>query len=384
LQTLILCIRNRKQFVILITKADINTFIGDKKISPFAFSLKKNLLNENIKSKIVTRTNIDENNYEYDLTIAPLLVFFAKIKLNQIMVWKLVLMLLKPRVMIAIDWDIALNKACNSQKIKLYYLQHGVIAADHMYFGKNVLKNNDPKSLPYGFLSWDDMSAKNFESICTTFTIGNQWNNFYFTNTTSDWFKKDKTASPLYNFEKPVVLFTLTWGNHHQYIIPDFMIDVIKHTLTNYAWIIRLHPIVYTNKEHRDKIEQFFNQYFTENENKKFFWKEFNTLPLPLILTKTMAHITIESSVVIEAAQFGVTSLILNNKVVEYGPNGETTPPYGGPSYFEKEIKMGYAEIYHMGLNIQDWISQQKRKKPLVDFKMNSEQWQKFVTNSLN
>jgi len=358
--------------------------MGENKISPFAFALKKNLLNENIKSKIVTRTNIDDDNYEYDLTIAPLLNFFGKIKLGQVIVWKLVLMLLKPRVMIAIDWDVALNKACNSKKIKLYYLQHGVIAADHMYFGKNTLQKIDSQSLPYGFLSWDDVSAKNFEYLSTTFTIGNQWNNFFFTNTISDWFEKDKIASALYNFEKPVVLFTLTWGKHHQYIMPNYMIDVIKHTLNNYTWIIRLHPIIYSNKESQDEIGQFFNQYFTENEKEKIFWREFNTLPLPLLLTKTMAHITIESSVVIEAAQFGVTSLILNNKVVEYGPNGETTPPYGGPSYFEKEIKMGYAEVYHMGLNIQEWIAQQKSKKPLIDLKMNNEQWQKFINNSLN
>lgn len=358
--------------------------MGENKISPFAFALKRNLLDENIKSKIVTRTNIDEDNHEYDLTIAQLLIFFGKIKLDQVIVWKLILMLLKPRVMIAIDWDVALNKACNSQKVKLYYLQHGVIAADHMYFGKNTLQKINSQSLPYGFLSWDEISAKNFEHLCSTFAIGNQWNNLFFTNTISDCFKKDKTTSALYYFEKPVVLFTLTWGKHHQYIIPDFMIDVIKHTLNNYTWIIRLHPIVYSNKENQNKIEQFFNQYFTKNENEAIFWREFNTLPLPLLLTKTMAHITIESSVVIEAAQFGVTSLILNNKVIEYGPNGETTPPYGGPSYFEKEIKMGYAEVYHTELNIQEWISQQKRKKPLIDLQMNSEQWHKFINNSLN
>ncbi len=357
--------------------------MGEKKISPFAYSLKKNFLNENIKSKIVTRTNIDDDNYQYDLTIAPLLTLFGKIKLVQVIVWKLILLLLKPRVMIAIDWDIALNKACNSQKIKLYYLQHGVIAADHMYFGKNTLKKSDAQSLPYGFLSWDDISAKNFEYLCTTFTIGNQWNNFFFTNTISDWFKKDKASSDLYSFEKPVVLFTLTWGKHHQQIMPDYMIDVIKQTLYNYTWVIRLHPIVYGDKGNQKKIEQFFNQYFTENENKKIFWREFNTLPLPFILRKTLTHITIESSAVIEAAQFGVTSLLLNSKVLEYGPNGENTPPYGGPSYFAKERELGYVHVYKADLIIQEWISQQQKKNPLIDMDMNSVQWKRFISDIL-
>ena len=182
-------------------------------------------------------------------------------------------------------------------------------------------------------------------------------------------------------FNKPVILFTLTWGVHHRYIIPDYMIAVIRQTLNIYTWIIRLHPVVYMKKENRDEFEQFLDQYFTIEEKKKIFWKEFNTLPLPLILTKTKTHITIESSVVIEAAQFGITSLILNDMVVEYGPNDENTPPYGGPSYFEKERKQGYAIVYKTGLNIIDWISQQNAKEPLIDLEKNNREWEKFISS---
>ncbi|MBK6381503.1 MAG: hypothetical protein IPF72_18285 [Chitinophagaceae bacterium] len=55
-------------------------------------------------------------------------------------------------------------------------------------------------------------------------------------------------------------------------------------------------------KENRDEFNFFLNENFTEEEKSNIFWKGFNTLLLPLVLKKTQVHITIESSVVIEAA----------------------------------------------------------------------------------
>ncbi len=382
IQSVFGCIKNRQQHIIIITGADINTFLNERKISPFAFVLKKKMEAENIKSKISAITIIDDHNCDYDFSVAPLIIFFEKMKLKRTTSWKLILMLLRPKALIVIDWDIALNKVCNSKKIKLYYLQHGVIASDHMYFGKNTLRNFAIEHLPYGFLSWDDISAKNFEYLCKTYVIGNQWNNGFFENTFLEWFNRDEAALALNNFKKPIILLTLTWGVHHRFIIPDYMIAVIRQTLNIYTWVIRLHPVVYMKKENRDEFEQFLDKNFTLEEKEKIFWKEFNTLPLPLILTKTKTHITIESSVVIEAAQFGITSLILNDMVVEYGPNGENTPPYGGPSYFEQERKQGYAVVYSTGLNIIDWISQQNAKEPLIDLQKNNREWERFISSS--
>ncbi len=375
------CIKNRHQHIILIASADVSTTINQQKVSPFAFALKRKWEIENTTSKIALRTKCEDDASDYDFSLAPLLDFFAKIRLSRTIAWQLNLALLKPKTLVAIDWDIALNKACAAKKIKLYYLQHGVIVADHMYFGKHLLSKLPASDLPYGFLCWDAVSARNFEHSCQAFVIGNQWNNGFLENTFLQLFKKDDAALALSVFIKPMLLFTLTWGGHHSYIIPDYMIGVIKQTLHIYTWIIRLHPVVYMKKENRDEFEQFLDQYFTLEEKGKFFWKEFNTLPLPLILTKAKTHITIESSVVIEAAQFGITSLILNNKMFQYGPDGDNTPPYGGPSYFENERKHGYAQVYNTGLNIKDWISQQKIKEPLINLEKNKREWEKFTSS---
>ncbi|MBK9484355.1 MAG: hypothetical protein IPO01_03825 [Chitinophagaceae bacterium] len=91
-------------------------------------------------------------------------------------------------------------------------------------------------------------------------------------------------------------------------------------------------------------------------------------------------HITIESSVVIEAAQFGIPSLILNSNVVQYGPAGENTPPYGGPSYFKQEREAGYAMVYDAGLNIKDWILQQT-KKAIGQFRKEQQGMEKIYSN---
>lgn len=381
-QSFLSCIKNRHQHIILIAGADISTMVNQHRVSPFAFALQKKWEAEKIKSKIVIRTKADDDTYSFDFSVAPLLIFFTKIKIKQTVAWRLILTLLKPKTLVVIDWDIALNKACSEKKIKLYYLQHGVIVADHMYFGKNSLKNLSKGDLPYGFLSWDEVSAENFEHLCKTFVTGNQWNNAFLENTFLHWFQKDTAALTLDNFTKPVVLFTLTWGKHHEHFIPKCMIDVIKQTIHTYVWIVRLHPAVYMKNENRNKFEQFLNHNFTSEETANIYWKEFNTLPLPLILTKAKVHITIESSVVIEAAQFGITSLILNSNVIQYGPNGENTPPYGGPSYFKLERECGYAEVHNTDLNINNWILKQIPKKPLGSLEKNRTEWQRFIADN--
>ena len=360
----------------------MSTIVNQRKVSPFAFTLQKKWEAEKIRSKIIVRTGVDDGSCSYDFSVAPLLAFFAKLQVKQTTAWRLILSLLKPKTLVAIDWDIALNRACAAKQIKLYYLQHGVIVADHMYFGKHTLKGLSAGELPYGFLSWDDASAQNFEDLCKTFVIGNQWNNAFLEHTFVHWFQEDETALALYAFTKPIVLFTLTWGSHHQHIMPKSIIEAIKQTIHNFTWLVRLHPAVYMKKENRDDFEQFLAQQFTAEEIANIFWKEFNTLPLPLILTKTQVHITIESSVVIEAAQFGISSLLLNSNVIQYGPNGENTPPYGGPSYFKQERECGYAEVYTPGLSIENWMAKQVKKKPLSDLEKNSIEWKKFAANS--
>ncbi|MBK8519580.1 MAG: hypothetical protein IPL54_01430 [Chitinophagaceae bacterium] len=96
-------------------------------------------------------------------------------------------------------------------------------------------------------------------------------------------------------------------------------------------------------------------------------------------MLSTQVHITIESSVVIEAAQFGIPSLVLNSNVILYGPNGENMPPYGGPSYFKTEREKGYVQVYAPGLNITGWITSQTKKDQLIDLEKNEKEWIKFM-----
>ena len=194
MQSVVGCIKNRQRHIILIAGADISTIINEQKVSPFAFALQKKWESEGVRSKIAVRSGVDADTTGYDFSVAPLLAFFGKLRLKQTIAWRLSLALLKPKTLVAIDWDIALNKVCSAKKIKLYYLQHGVIVADHMYFGKHALNNFRANDMPYGFLSWDEVSAENFEHLCKVFVTGNQWNNGFLENTFSQWFKEDEAA----------------------------------------------------------------------------------------------------------------------------------------------------------------------------------------------
>ncbi|MBK8519579.1 MAG: hypothetical protein IPL54_01425 [Chitinophagaceae bacterium] len=223
----------------------MSTIVNQRKVSPFAFALQKKWTEEKVKSKIVIRTAIANKANGYDLSIEPLLNFFTKIKVNQETAWKLILSLLKPETLVVIDWDLNLNRACNKKKIKLFYLQHGVIVADHMYFGERALKDLPVRDLPYGFLCWNDDSAQNFVQLCKTFITGNQWNNAFLNKEFLEEFKNEEVASNLNTADQPVILFTLTWGSHqktkfyHRRTSEDivkiiqclaFTIDIVKYT----------------------------------------------------------------------------------------------------------------------------------------------------------
>ena len=68
----------------------------------------------------MTKTNINKDNYENDITNSTTISFFVKIKLEQVIVWKLALMHFNQNLIITIDWGIAQNKVFNSQKTFFY------------------------------------------------------------------------------------------------------------------------------------------------------------------------------------------------------------------------------------------------------------------------
>jgi len=104
--------------------------------------------------------------------------------------------------------------------------------------------------------------------------------------------------------DKPVILFTLQWGM----VYPKWIVDYIN-AHEEYCWIIRRHPIP-------DKhIEKFISQIEKKDNvviNKSDFF------PLEILLVNAALHITMYSSVVIDAEAFLCPSVVLHPKAKDY------------------------------------------------------------------
>ena len=381
------CLKNRNAIVIFVTPADSSTIIDGKKTSPFAFALQQKVWSSTgMEPLIISRSHDYRADYNVSFSISEILSLGYRLrKANG--VWNLILKLLRPTIVFAIDWDWSLNEVCNISKVPIYYIQHGVIAEDHMYFGRNIIVDTDKKGLPTGFLCWDEESTLNFRNIIEAYNIGNLWN-LNFIQRDSNAYTIIKYLPPLLKTNnKPLILVTLTWGNPEFIHLPQNIIEVIKKTYQRFNWIIRLHPVINQSEILVKEFDAFLKNSFNPEEIKSLIWDSVSELPLPMLLSKSSCHITIESSAVIEAAQFGVESLILNPNIIKNGPKGAgVSIIFGGPTYFRKERECGYATIYEPKLVIEDWIDNaiSVNKIPLIDIELHKKEWDTFCMTLKN
>lgn len=379
LKKTILVISFFKKTIILIGEVDAYVLIDYKLISPFAESLLRKLMLSNEKAMIcITGCKSSKSIIEYPL--------FDFTRLS-----KILLKYFQPKAFILIDYNSHINVLLNNLKIPCYYIQHGVICEDHLIFGRNVLKSRPKEELFDGFLAWDEYSASNFEGITKKFTIGNLWVKRFLEKETDELITKLRNTKSVISKEQKnqknnkVILLTLTWGNPDYRFIPSNVIRAINKSPNYYVWVIKLHPVVLKNKEYYIEFVEFLKN----NSLEKIFLindiQLFAFTPLPILLEIADLHITIESSCVIEAAQFGIKSLILNEKVFKLSPEGLSEPPYGGPSYFKYELDMGYAECVKPDIDILRWIESNidSNLPPLLNDDLNKQEWSIFL-NELN
>ncbi|WP_145131451.1 MULTISPECIES: hypothetical protein [unclassified Pseudomonas] len=238
-------------------------------------------------------------------------------------VWLKILNVVKPKLVISIQPDLALCRACRVSGISVYDIQHGVIAKDNKWYG-DILPNKVAASdLPDGFLCWDQRSAEYLESWApkrgvTINVIGHPWFHRFQFPSDEDLLVQDALSKGKIFFdEKPVILVALQWGLHiHYYPQSDFnkvmckaLESVIKQTHNRYNWLIRLHPIQMTGDE-GEYCEKYLAQEFGGLAGVE--WRQASLLPLPILLSQASLHITDMSSVVIEASWFGLPSALLN------------------------------------------------------------------------
>jgi hypothetical protein len=202
----------------------------------------------------------------------------------------------------------ALIKACHDLGIKTADIQHGVQGNLHAAYGNWL--NQDSKmyynTIPNSFLVW---SKSELEANKNSIIIGN-----YFE---SKWYKDDflvnsfdKQFRSLSNSMKSGknILFTIQYGIEYK---SDFY-DLIRATQFDYNWLIRFHPVM-------TKLDQ--NEFKTELENKGIINFECDlstSLPLYTLLRNVNLHVTHSSSTILEAINFNLPSLIIDEFGYEY------------------------------------------------------------------
>ena len=277
------------------------------------------------------------------------------------MLWQRVLNHVKPELVIGIQPDVSLCRACRMSNIPVYDFQHGIIASDHLWYGKK-LKDVAGGDLPTGFLCWDKNSANVLAqwapsrglSVCV---VGNPWFQRFQYPVEKDQLVQDALVKGrIFTNNRPTILVSLQWGLHlHYYQGSDFnkvmckaLETVIKKTHDKYNWLLRLHPVQKRGAEAQyceDYLSREFGDYPTVE------WHKVSRFPLPLVLNESDLHITDMSTVVIEAAWLRVPSALLNPCLNKGGTL---------ENLFQQERQAGIATVLSQEAEaIESWIGGQ-------------------------
>ncbi len=208
------------------------------------------------------------------------------------------------------DAGMAFLLACKEKNIKTIDMQHGVQGDLHLAYGNwNKIPLNGYSSLPDYFWVW---SAVEKDTI-------DQWSKSLKThkaivggNLFAQFWKEDsnplvKEYDHLFLLKKIMpnnfsILLTLSPGIDTEELMGATW-NVIKKTQTQYNWFIRLHPLMIKDKE---LIKAEISKKGIHTYEIDFC----SQAPLYSVLRNVNLHITTQSSVVLEAAEFGIQSII--------------------------------------------------------------------------
>lgn len=231
---------------------------------------------------------------------------FIKKRVSQILsnreYFKKLLRKVKPKVVIGSNYygiEMAMNLACREYGIKSVDIQHGVQGKYHVAYGSWI---NVPASgynlLPDTFAVWSDYEKNNIDdwsksTIHDSIVIGNPLLNFY-----SKYKESNQLLLKELNREKINVLITLQPGRG----LIELYKDLLNENDSNIHFWIRKHPVMGT-----DEVENI-KKGLSLNSNYSFDLA--SDIPLHDLLQHMDVHITENSTVVIEADQYGMLNIV--------------------------------------------------------------------------
>jgi len=201
----------------------------------------------------------------------------------------------------------AFNLACHEFGIPSVDIQHGVAGEFHRAYGKwNSIPRNGFELLPIFFWCWSEVEAESInkwrlkESGCHIPIVGGYLGIQKWLSENTAFSKYKEKAQEIIRPDKINLLVT-----HQGIKLPKWFIEIIKHASPHYKWFIRLHPKPKRSMKNIDDI-------MTVEKNENVDIENATELPLMALLERIDIHITLWSSTVLEAKQFGVPSIVIH------------------------------------------------------------------------
>lgn len=193
-------------------------------------------------------------------------------------------------------------------------IQHGIQGHLHEAYGNwSKLPVNGYNLIPNYFWNWDTKSADTIaEWACksnfhSSINGGNPWLAYWKEKNFESFYQKNSILKFIKN--KKVILYTLQPSFEP---FSDLIRKAIFKTKGEYIWLIRTHP---------RQIEQYQSiqeEVHSLNECNNIELENATQLPLPFLLTLTDIHITVYSTVAIEAAAYQVPTLFITKLGKQY------------------------------------------------------------------
>ena len=223
-------------------------------------------------------------------------------------------------------WNMAFIHACRELGIPVTDIQHGAINSYHAcYGGWSNMPSNGFNTLPDYFFCWDQKSADCINDWAT------KAKDRHFPIIHGNRFMKKVVSQPNHfkeifsstqNTKKPAFNVLLTIQTDYE--VTPFINSMLRQAPQSYFWWIRLHPMF--NNQQKDKIKLLLSG-IPNLQHETDFATECS---LYEILPLMDSHITLNSSVVVEASQMGIPSIVCEDT---------------GHAYYEEFFKSGDAYV---------------------------------------
>jgi len=225
------------------------------------------------------------------------------------------LKIIQPKKVYTVPWygyvGMALCYACNKQDLPVYDIQHGVQGKYHYAYGTWCnIPSSGYNTHPTNYLNWSKEDSENINQWLEKSNLnksaevkGNPTQEIFLRNTDISLYY-DKIFNEKYKDYKHYKKILITMQKEKS--CPQYILDLLNKSDSNILWLIRFHPgtDARTRKVIKNKIKQL---------NKENYEFDFATeSPVYCLLRNIDLHITKSSSVVIEAAKFGVKSIIIS------------------------------------------------------------------------